>query len=139
MSTVVTGQSTTSPVAKEAIKSTNGALHVAPQGTGIHVAASVDVNLAVAADVEPAVAAAAGLRLVGFAAVESAGVPAAADFVLVHGATVAGGTEVVHVKLVALESKTGWFGPDGIAVPNGISIDRVAGTSDIIIFYKTIV
>lgn len=139
MSNVISGQSTTTPVQKEAIKSTNGALHTATQGTGIHTAASVDVNLATSADVNAAVAGVAGLRLVGFAVSESAGTPAAANFVLVHGATAGGGTELVHVKLAANESKTGWFGPDGIACPNGISIDQVTGTSDIIIFYKVLI
>lgn len=108
-------------------------------GTGIMVGASVDVNAAVAADVDAAVAAAAGLRLVGFAARESAATAAAATFIIVHGATGAGGTAVVPVELAGDQSTREWFGPDGIACPNGISIDWVAGTADIHLFFKVVV
>lgn len=55
-----------------------------PQGTGLNVGASVDVNTAIVADVDAAVAAAAGLRLVGFACRESAATAAAATFVIVR-------------------------------------------------------
>lgn len=130
------------------LKGTSGAAHVQLQastsniggitGTGIMAAASVDVNAAVAADVDAAVAAQAGLRLVGFAARESAGVAAVATFSIVHGATGAGGTSVVPVELKADESTRDWFGPEGIACPNGISIDHVAGTVDVNLFYKVV-
>lgn len=110
----------------------------APLGTGIMVAASVDVNTAIAADVDAAVAAQAGLRLVGFAARESAGVAAVATFIIVHGATGAAGTAVVPVELAADGSTREWFGPDGIACPNGISIDWIAGTVDVHLFYKVV-
>lgn len=107
-------------------------------GTGIMVAASVDVNAAIAADVDAAVAAQAGLRLIGFATRESAATAAAATFIIVHGATAAG-TAVVPVELAANESAREWFGPDGIACPDGISIDWIAGTVDIHLFYKVVV
>lgn len=108
-------------------------------GTGINVAASVDVNTAIAADVDAAVAASPGLRLIGFACRESAATAAAATFIIVHGATAAGGSSVVPVELTANESTREWFGPEGIAVPNGISIDWIAGTADINLFYKVVV
>lgn len=108
-------------------------------GTGIMVAASVDVNSAVNADVDAAVAAVAGLRLVGFAARESAGTAAVATFIIVHGATGAGGTAVVPVELKADESTREWFGPDGIACPNGISVDWIVGTVDVHLFFKVVV
>ena len=107
-------------------------------GAGIHAAASADVNLAIVADVDAAIAAAIGLRLVGFAAKESAATAAAATFTIVHGATGAGGTALVPVELSANESTRDWFGPEGIAVPNGVSIDWVAGTVDIVLFYKVV-
>lgn len=129
-------------------QSTGGAAHVlltagtsnigGITGTGILVAASVDVNTAIAADVDAAVAAQAGLRLVGFAARESAGVAAVATFIIVHGATGAAGTAVVPVELAADGSTREWFGPDGIACPNGISIDWIAGTVDVHLFYKVV-
>lgn len=111
---------------------------VEPKGTGINVAASVDVNTGITAVVDAAVAAAAGLRLVGFAARESAATAAAATFILVHGATAAGGTSVAPVELAANGSTSEWFGPDGIACPDGISIAGVAGTVDVNIFYKVV-
>lgn len=107
-------------------------------GTGIMAAASVDVNAAVVADVDAAVPAATGLRLVGFAARESAATAAVATFIIVHGATGAGGTAVLPVELKADESTREWFGPDGIAVPNGISIDWIVGTVDVHLFYKVV-
>lgn len=106
---------------------------------GASVAASVDVNDAIAADVDAAVAAAVGLRLMGFASRESAATAAVATYRLVHGATVAGGTTLYPVELSAGESRGEWFGPDGIAVPNGVSIDVIAGTVDVVLFYKAVV
>lgn len=108
-------------------------------GTGIHVAASVDVNSAIVADVDAAVAAVAGLRLVGFSCRESAAVAAVATFIIVHGATGATGTAIVPVELSLNGSNFGWFGPEGIAVPNGISIDWIVGQVDVHLFYKIVV
>lgn len=107
-------------------------------GTGVMVAASSDVNTAAAADVDAAIAAQAGLRLVGFAARESAAVAAVATFIIVHGATAAGGALTIPVELAANGSTFEWFGPDGIAVPDGVSIDVVAGTADVTLFYKVV-
>lgn len=101
--------------------------------------ASIDVNDAITADVDAAVAATPGLRLMGFASRESAATAAVATFRLVHGATVAGGTTLYPVELSAGESRGEWFGPDGIAVPNGVSIDWIAGTVDVVLFYKVVV
>lgn len=102
---------------------------------GLNQAASADVNTGIAADVEPAVAAATDLRLMGFACRESAGTPAVAAFNVIHGATVAGGSVVVPVELAANGSTSAWFGPQGIAVASGISIEVVAGTVDVILFH----
>lgn len=106
---------------------------MAAQGLG--QAASYDVNAAVTADVDAAVAAASDLRLMGFAARESDGTPAVATFQIVHGATGAGGDAIIPVELAASASTFQWFGPQGIAVADGISIDHVAGTVDVTIFY----
>ena len=93
-------------------------------------AVSVDVNTGFSADVDAAVAATAGLRLMGYACRESAGTAAAATFIIVHGATGAGGTAVVPIELGPDESRSDWFGPNGIDVASGLSIDWIAGTID---------
>jgi len=108
-------------------------------GAGLFVASSVDVNALIVANVDAAVAAAAGLRLMGYSAKESAAVPAAATAVIVHGATGAGGTSVVNLNLALSTSETQWFGPDGIACPNGLSIDWLTGRLDINLFYKVVI
>ena len=100
--------------------------------------ADYDINAAVAADVDAAVEAATGLCLVGVAIRESGGPAAVATFQIVHGATVAGGDAVIPIELAADESKMLWFGPDGIKMPDGISIDRVAGTADVTLLTKTV-
>lgn len=104
---------------------------------GIGQAASYDLNAGLTADADAAVAAATGLRLMGFAARESAGSPAVATFQIVHGATGASGDAIVPVELAANGSTFQWFGPQGIAVADGISIDHVAGTVDVTLFYIT--
>ena len=88
--------------------------------------ALVDVNAAVAADVEPAVAAKAGLRLCGWNIRESDGTPAVATFRIIHGITVSGGTVIATIELAANASKDVWYGAAGIAADSGISIDRIA-------------
>ena len=117
---------------------TGGALHIHDKGTGAMAAASVDVNDGITADVDAAVAAATGLRLMGYACRESDGTPAVATFRIIHGATASGGTVVVPVELAANESKSQWFGPDGIDVASGISIDWIVGTVDVELFHKTV-
>ncbi|MCK9622138.1 MAG: hypothetical protein M0R47_16580 [Methylobacter sp.] len=107
-------------------------------GEYLHKAASVDVNAAVTANVDAAVAAQAGLRLVGYSAKESAAIPAAATFSIVHGATGAGGASLVHVNFAAAGSSTVWFGDDGIDAPNGLSIDWLTGQVDVNLFYKLV-
>lgn len=94
-----------------------------------------DLNAGIAADVEPAVAAAAGLRLMGYAARETAG--AVANVNIVHGAAVSGGAKVVPIEFVADSSRSQWFG-DGIPMASGITIEVVAGAVDVTLFYKTL-
>lgn len=99
--------------------------------------ASVDVNSAITADVDAAVAAASGLRLMGFAAKESAGSPAVASATIVRGATGAGGTAIYPIKLAASGAISAWFGPHGIDCTTGISIDWIAGQLDCHLYYAT--
>lgn len=102
-------------------------------------ASSYDINAGISADVEPAVAAAAGLRLMGYSARESAGTPAVATFNIIVGATVAGGSAIWTVELAADASDHEWFPPAGIDAAAGLSIEVVAGTVDVILYYKTVV
>jgi zona occludens toxin (predicted ATPase) len=124
----------------EVISTTDGALHVRDVGanSGVNAAASVNVNAGVIADVDAAVAAATGLRLVGYSCRESAATAAAATFVIVNGATAAGGTGIAVVELAANASETVYFGDAGIDASNGLSIDHIAGTVDVNLFYKVI-
>ena len=96
-----------------------------------------DLNPGISTNVDAAVAAVAGLRLMGYAIRESAGSEAVATVIIVHGATGAAAAKVVPIELAASNSKHEWFG-DGIPMPNGISIDVVAGTVDLTLFYKTL-
>ena len=89
---------------------------------------------AVAADVEPAVAAAGGLRLIGWSIRESAGSEAVATMRLMNGATVSGGTAIAQIELAASNSKDHWMWP-GVDCRNGISVDVIAGTFDVCVYY----
>lgn len=116
-----------------------GAGITALKAAGVNIATSSITTLAVIADADAKVAAAPGLRLVGFACKESAATAAVATFNIVRGATAAGGTILVPVKLAASESTREWFGPEGIDAATGISIDWVAGTIDIVLFFKVVI
>lgn len=91
-------------------------------------ATAVAAGASVTSDQDAAVAAAAGLRLFGFSAMEDAATPASAAFRIMHGATVAGGTAVELVTLMAGESTADYWGPEGVAVASGISIDWISGS-----------
>lgn len=97
-----------------------------------------DVNDLITADVDAAVAAATGLRLMGWAARESAAVPAIASFQIVNGATGAAGTTLVPVALPASGGDGDWYGPQGLDAAGGISIDFDAGRFDIALYHQTI-
>jgi hypothetical protein len=98
--------------------------------------ASVDQNSGISANVDAAVAAATGLRLMGYSCREIAGSAAVASFTIQHSATGAAGTQLVAVELAANGSETKWFGPQGLdCAASGLSINRVAGTLDVTLFY----
>jgi hypothetical protein len=80
-----------------------------------------------------AVAAAANLRLMGFTVRESAGTPAVATLAIRHG-TVATDTIIAPVSLIASDTKTAWFGPQGIPCASGIYVDRIAGNTTITLY-----
>lgn len=84
-----------------------------------------------------AVAATPSMRLVGFSVTESAAAPAAADVAIVHGIDISG-AELFDIKLAASGVVERWFGPEGIKVPNGLFINRIAGTTKVTLFYKVV-
>jgi hypothetical protein len=78
------------------------------------------------------VAATTSLRLVGFSAKENAGSPANAEFILRHGTSTAG-TPLAFVKLGPNESVRDWFGPGGKIASSGVFLDRVSGTTEVVV------
>lgn len=86
------------------------------------------------ADVEPAIAAGPRRRLLGWSIRESAGSPAVATVSIVLGEAVSGGTPIGHVELAANGSETKWFGPQGIDVRDGVSLD-IAGGVDVVLWW----
>lgn len=100
-------------------------------------AATAQTSMALAATADAFVAAASGLRLLGYVVRESATVAAAAAIEVRHGATAAGGQMISPATLAADGMTEKWYGPNGISMPNGISILVAAGTVDIAVFYTT--
>ena len=82
-------------------------------------------------------AAANGLRLMGFSIQESAGGPDAAALYLRHG-TDDTGPVMFAVTLAASESKTQWFGPQGLNCEDGIFLERTAGESTVTLLTATL-
>lgn len=80
-----------------------------------------------------ALAAAADLRLLGLSCRETAA--AAAEFVIRNG-TSASDPAVVFVKLASGESVREFFGEQGLKCPDGIFIDRIAGTFEVAVYSK---
>ncbi len=98
--------------------------------------ALVIVNAGITANQEAIVAATIGLVLMGWNARESDGTPAVATVRVLNGATVAGGTSLLTVELAANQSAGEWYGPGGLDSPNGLSLEVIAGTLDVDIYYK---
>ncbi len=92
---------------------------------------------AVTADQNAVVAAATGLRFCGFSVRENAGSPAAAEFIIKHSATAAGGTALYPVTLAGDQSTADVI-YDGIAAANGISIDWISGSVDLVIYSRVV-
>jgi streptogramin lyase len=111
---------------------------VSEGGGDLFRAASAFHQDAIVADVNAAVAAAPGLRIVGYSAKESAGVPAATTVVIKKGPTAAGGTDLIYINLALSTASTVWFGDGGIDAATGISIDWLTGQMDLSIFYKVV-
>ena len=87
---------------------------------------AVNSGNSITSDQNAAIAAGTGLRLYGFSVMEDAA--GTASLRIMHGATVGAGTQVELISLVANESTADYWGPEGIAVPNGVSIDWISGS-----------
>lgn len=113
-----------------------GRIVTAPGTTTVTAApaSSFTAIAATAADVQ-GLAAAANLRLMGFSITEAAATAAVAEVSLRHG-TAPSDPEIVGVNLAADGSARDFFGPDGIAVPNGVLVDIVAGTAKATLYWK---
>lgn len=85
--------------------------------------------------VGPPLSAHKGLRFCGFSARESDGTPAVAAFNICNGA-VANADFLAVVELAANTSTAFWCGDPGVAAPDGISVDRVAGTVDVVVYFR---
>lgn len=81
-----------------------------------------------------AVAANPNLRLLGFSAVETAA--AVATISIQDAASTTLASEVAGVNLAASESVREWYGEHGIPCPLGIWVNRISGTTRIIIYYR---
>lgn len=87
------------------------------------------------ADVEAMVAAHATLRLCGLSVAETAATAAAAEIIMLHGATQAAGVIVVAPINVGADGfGVFWFENGGIPCPNGITLDRVSGTTTVVAY-----
>ena len=87
---------------------------------------AVNSGNSITSDQNAAIAAATGLRLYGYSAMEDAA--GTASFRIMHGATVGAGSQVETVSLAANESTADYWGPEGIAVASGVSIDWISGS-----------
>lgn len=86
------------------------------------------------ADAEAAVAANTHLKLYGFSVAETAASAAVAEVIILHGATQAAGTQVVAPVNLAADGFGQFSFNFGIPCPNGITIDRVAGNTTLVLY-----
>lgn len=84
---------------------------------------------------EAGVAAATGLRLMGYSIKETAGAVAT---VSLHNGTSGSATALAYVNLAAAGSVTEWFGPQGIPAESGVWIERLTGTTAVILHTKVV-
>jgi hypothetical protein len=71
-------------------------------------------------------------RLMGFSLRDTAG--GVASVLLKHG-TGTGDPLIGAASVPANSAHQQWFGPNGIAVPDGVFVDRTAGTSHLVLYW----
>ncbi len=75
-----------------------------------------------------------GLRLRGFSCTETAGSAATAEFILYHGTSNSDPQLLAPVTFLANGTGFPWFGDHGIDCPNGIYLDRISGTTTLVVY-----
>lgn len=81
-----------------------------------------------------AVAATPNLRLLGISVIETAS--ATASLSIQESASNDTTKELLAITLLANESRSEWFGEHGIPCPGGIWIERITGTTRVVIHYR---
>jgi hypothetical protein len=81
-------------------------------------------------------AAVAGTRLIGLSFRETTGTAGA--LVILRYGTVIGAAATVSVSLGPNESVREWYGPDGIAMPSGIFMERNLGATECAVYTKVV-
>jgi hypothetical protein len=76
------------------------------------------------------------LRLIGISVAESAGSPAAAAVSIQEGAGTDLTKELCALSLAASEAKTVWLGEHGVPCPGGIWVNRITGSTRVVIHYR---
>jgi hypothetical protein len=70
-------------------------------------------------------------RLFGYSITETAAAVATA---VIRNGTSTSGAPLAYIGLPASGAQTVWFGPQGIAAPLGIFLDRVTGTTQVVVY-----
>ena len=78
------------------------------------------------------------LRLIGFSVGESAASAATAEIKIHNGTDVNAEVVVPACNLAADGFGTFWYGPDGIPCEGGIFLNRVSGTTEVVIYYSNV-
>ena len=76
-------------------------------------------------------------RLCGFSIAETAESAAVAEVILHHGTSSSGARIMAPINLAADGFGTFWY-PPGIPVPQGIYVNRVSGTSELVFYVEWI-
>ncbi len=101
-------------------------------GTGLGDSFTPSEGLAASSNL---VGAAVGLRYMGFSIQETVGAVARVN--IRHG-TGDGDPLILPVRLSANEGSSDYFGPTGVLAPDGIRVQVVSGTVDVVIFHKIV-
>jgi len=90
-------------------------------------------NIASASTDEAGVAATADMRLMGYSIKETA---ASTATMSLHNGTSASGAALAYINLASGGSVTEWFGPQGIPCAGGVWIERLTGSTAVILHTK---
>lgn len=74
-------------------------------------------------------------RLYGWSIAENAGSPAVATVSIYRGAAATAANKIATIELAANGSDSEWFGPQGIYCRDGIFVEVVAGSVEVMVYY----